>query len=57
MKRNLNNIIVDNGRIIDKDTGEILGVTSPKFSNWDYVKYLEEFNTTKEVRFLELVII
>ena len=53
MKRNLNNIIVDNGRIIDKDTGEILGVTSPKFSNWDYAKYLEEFNKTKEVRFLE----
>lgn len=53
MKRNLNNIIVDKGSIIEKDTGEILGVTSPKFSNWDYVKYLEEFNTTKEVRFLE----
>ncbi len=53
MKRNLNNIIVDKGSIIDKDTGEILGVTSPKFSNWDYVKYLEEFNKTKEVRFLE----
>ena len=53
MKRNLNNIIVDKGSIIDKDTGEILGVTSPKFSNWDYAKYLEEFNKTKEVRFLE----
>lgn len=53
MKRNLNNIIVDKGSIINKDTGEILGVTSPKFSNWDYVKYLEEFNKTKEVRFLE----
>ena len=53
MKRNLNNIIVDKGSIINKDTGEILGVTSPKFSNWDYVKYLEEFKKTKEVRFLE----
>jgi ATP-dependent DNA ligase len=53
MKRNLNNIIVDKGSIIDKDTGEILGATSPKFSNWDYAKYLEEFNKTKEVRFLE----
>lgn len=53
MKRNLNNIIVDNGRIIDKDTGEILGGVSPKFSNWDYAKYLEEFNNTKELRFLE----
>ena len=53
MKRNLNNIIVDKESIIDKDTGEILGVISPKFSNWDYAKYLEEFNKTKEVRFLE----
>lgn len=53
MKRNLNNIIVDKGSIINKDTGEILGAISPKFSNWDYVKYLEEFNKTKEIRFLE----
>lgn len=53
MKRNLNDIIVDNGSIIDKDTGEILGVISPKFLKWDYAMYAEEFNNTKELRFLE----
>lgn len=53
MTRSSSNIIVDKGSIIDKYTGEILGVASPRFSNWDYVKYLEEFNKTKEVRFLE----
>lgn len=47
------NIIISNGNIIDKTTGELLGATAPKFSGWDYDKFVKEFKETQELRFLE----
>lgn len=49
----MGNIVISNGNIIEKETGEVLGSTKPKFSQWMYDDYLREFKSTKEVRFLE----
>lgn len=46
--------ILYNGKIIDKETGEIVvSDPSPKFQNWKYNDYYNEFIDNREIRFLE----
>lgn len=46
--------ILHNGKIIDEETGEIIVKDpSPKFQNWKYEDYYNEFIDSGEIRFLE----
>ena len=44
---------VQGNDILDTETGKILGSTKPKFSGWMYTDYVKEFETNKQLRFLE----
>ena len=46
-------IILSGTTIIDTDTREVLGVTTPKFPNWKYKDYVKELIELNELRFLE----
>lgn len=39
--------------LVDTKTGAIIGEVTPKFTQWSYTDYNNEFKTSKELRFLE----
>ena len=39
--------------LVNKETREVIGEVTPKFTNWSYSDYYNEFKTSKELRFLE----
>lgn len=39
--------------ILSNETGEIICATTPKFEGWTFDDYVEEYDTTKEVRYLD----
>ena len=39
--------------LVNKETGEVLGEVTPRFTQWSYDDYYNEFKTSKELRFLE----
>ncbi len=39
--------------LVNKETGEVLGEVTPRFTQWSYDDYFNEFKTSKELRFLE----
>lgn len=39
--------------LVDTKTGAVIGEVTPKFTQWSYTDYYNEFKTSKELRFLE----
>lgn len=46
-------IEIKGASLVDTETGEILGSTTPKFQGWKYDKYKAEFHKNRQIRFLE----